>query len=55
MKLNDSVSLILQRKGSITHSISPDSTVYDALERMAERDIGALVVKALQVMRGLPG
>lgn len=44
MKLNDSVSLILQRKGPVTHSISPGSTVYEALERMAEKDIGALVV-----------
>lgn len=44
MKLYDSVSLILRHKGSDVHSISPDVTVYEALERLAEKDIGALVV-----------
>jgi CBS domain-containing protein len=44
VKLNDSVALTLQHKGSEIHSISPDSTVYEALEKMAEQDIGALVV-----------
>jgi CBS domain-containing protein len=44
VKLYDSVSLILRHKGSDVHSISPDVTVYEALERLAEKDIGALVV-----------
>jgi len=44
VKLNDSVGLILKEKGSLVHSISPDATVYEALEKLAERDIGALVV-----------
>jgi CBS domain-containing protein len=44
MKLNDSVELVLKRKGSYVHSIPPDITVYEALETMAAQDIGALVV-----------
>jgi CBS domain-containing protein len=44
VKLYDSVALALKHKGSEVHSISPDSTVYEALEKLAEKDIGALVV-----------
>jgi CBS domain-containing protein len=44
VKLNDSVELILNRKGSQVYSISADATVYEALEKLAEKDIGALVV-----------
>jgi CBS domain-containing protein len=44
MKLQDSVGVILKRKGSQVFSVSPDLTVYQALEKLAEEDIGALVV-----------
>ena len=44
MKLKDSVELILKQKGSQVHSISADATVYEALEKLADKDIGALVV-----------
>ncbi len=44
MKLYDSVALILRQKGSDVHSISPNVTVYEALEKLADKDIGALVV-----------
>jgi CBS domain-containing protein len=44
VKLDDSVDRILRQKGSQVYSISPDVTVYEALEKMAEKDIGALVV-----------
>jgi CBS domain-containing protein len=44
VKLQDSVDLILKAKGSQVHSISPRATVYEALEELAKRDIGALVV-----------
>ena len=44
MKLLDSVGRILKQKGSQVYSIAPDVTVYEALERMADKDIGALVV-----------
>lgn len=44
VKLHDSVELILKHKGSHVYSISPQATVYQALEQMADKDIGALVV-----------
>jgi CBS domain-containing protein len=44
VKLKESVELVLNRKGSQVHSISGDATVYEALEKLAEKDIGALVV-----------
>ena len=44
MKLNDSVELILKRKGFQVHSVAPEVTVYEALQKMADNDIGALVV-----------
>ena len=44
MKLLDRVDLILKQKGSQVYSITPDVTVYEALEKMAENAIGALVV-----------
>lgn len=38
------VAQILQIKGHSVWSIAPDATVYQALELMAEKDIGALLV-----------
>lgn len=38
------IGKLLDQKGSQVWSIPPDSTVYDALRLMAERDIGALLV-----------
>lgn len=35
---------VLQRKGAVVMTIGPDETVFRAIEIMAERDIGALVV-----------
>ncbi len=35
---------LLGQKGDQVWSISPESSVYDALERMAEKNIGALLV-----------
>lgn len=35
---------LLQEKGHAVWSIRPDDTVYDAIERMADKDIGSLVV-----------
>jgi CBS domain-containing protein len=44
VELYDSVALILRQKGSHVHSIGPNVTVYEAVEKMAAEDIGALVV-----------
>lgn len=38
------VSQCLQRKGRTIWSIGPDDSVYDALQLMADKDIGALLV-----------
>lgn len=35
---------LLQAKGSVIFSIGPDETVYAALEGMAQKDVGALLV-----------
>ncbi len=44
MKLLDPAECILKLKGSHVGSIAPDATVFQALEKMAELGIGALVV-----------
>ena len=44
MELSEPVEHILRRKGSDVYSIHPDQTVYEALEQMAEKDVGALIV-----------
>jgi len=38
------VRQLLDRKGSNIWSIHPDATVFDAIAKMAEKDIGSLVV-----------
>jgi CBS domain-containing protein len=44
VKLNDTVEQVLKRKGFQVHSTAPDATVYEALQKMSDEDIGALVV-----------
>jgi signal-transduction protein with cAMP-binding, CBS, and nucleotidyltransferase domain len=45
MKINDTIGLVLKSKGERKIlSIEPDQLVYEALEMMAEYDIGALLV-----------
>lgn len=38
------VKRVLDAKGHTLHGIEPDATVYDALQKMAEAEVGALVV-----------
>lgn len=40
------VQQILSKKGSEIFSVSPDSTMYDALKLMADKNVGALLVLA---------
>lgn len=40
-----SVKQLLEAKGHDVWSISPDASVYDAIKMMADKEIGALVVK----------
>jgi len=44
MKLSDTVDLILKQKGRDVWSVSPDQSVYEAIERMADKGVGALLV-----------
>ena len=44
MEVHDSVSTILKQKGGETWSVTPETTVYEAIEAMANKEIGALVV-----------
>lgn len=47
------VKELLDRKGYDVYSVSPDATVYDALQLMAEKEIGALVVLEDEKMVGI--
>ena len=44
MDLVDAVRLVLKQKGQSIWYVSPDSCVYDAIEMMAEKYVGALLV-----------
>jgi CBS domain-containing protein len=44
---------ILQTKGAHVHTISPDATVYDAIEKMVEYNVGALIVKEGRSITGI--
>ena len=44
MKLIDTIRSVLNRKGFDVWSVSPETLVYDALELMADKHIGALLV-----------
>ncbi len=44
MSPQDSIRSVLEFKGGQIWSIHPDATVYEAIERMAEREIGCMPV-----------
>ena len=45
MKLTDTIERVLKSKGTgLVVSIAPDQSVYEAVEKMAEHNIGALLV-----------
>jgi CBS domain-containing protein len=47
------VSQLLQGKGSNVWSVAPDSSVFDALKMMAEKNCGALLVMSDDKLRGI--
>jgi CBS domain-containing protein len=44
MKLNDAVERVLKGKSPRVLSINPDQSVYDAIQKMADESVGALIV-----------
>lgn len=44
MRRGDTVDSILKHKGGEVWSVSPDQSIYEALEKMAEKEVGALLV-----------
>jgi CBS domain-containing protein len=45
-KISGTVGLVLKRKGSDVWFVAPDQTVYEAIEKMANKGVGALLVMA---------
>lgn len=44
MRLNDTIGSILKQKEGEIWSVTPDQSVYEAIERMADKGVGALLV-----------
>ena len=47
------VKQLLQSKGSVVWSVGPDTTVYEALQLMAEKNVGALLVLEADKLKGI--
>ena len=44
MNISGTVGTILNQKGREVYSVSPDATVFEAIQLMAEKNVGALLV-----------
>jgi len=53
MKISGNVSSILGHKGRQVFSISPEATVFEAIQIMAEKNVGALLVMADEKLLGV--
>lgn len=47
------VRQLLQQKGGALYSIAPEATVYDAIAKMAEKNIGSLLVMSGEKLVGI--
>lgn len=53
LRLSDRISSVLKRKGKEVWSVTPEQTVYDAVEKMADTGVGALLVISAGKMVGI--
>ena len=53
MTVSCTISSILQDKGAQVWAISPDATVFDAIELMADKNVGALLVMSDDRLMGV--
>jgi CBS domain-containing protein len=53
MNANGTISEILNHKGTQVWSISPEATVFDAIQLMADKNIGALLVTEGEKLVGI--
>ena len=52
-KLRGSVGLVLKRKGGEIWSVTPHQTVYESIEKMADKAVGALLVMSAGKLVGI--
>jgi CBS domain-containing protein len=53
MKMSGTVGAILKRKGGGVWSVAPEQTVYEAIEMMADKGVGALLVMSEGALAGI--
>jgi CBS domain-containing protein len=53
MRRRDTIHLILKHKGGEIWSVSPDQSVYEAIEKMADKGVGALLVMSAGKLVGV--
>ncbi len=52
-KISGTVGSVLKRKGTDVWFVAPDQTVYEAIERMANKGVGALLVMKGGKLKGI--
>src|SRR5438309_1748688 len=53
MNISGTIGAILNQKGRQVYSISPDATVFEAIQFMAEKNVGALLVMSGEKLVGV--